>query len=67
MVCPLCFFEEDDVENLFSSCPFSNLIWSKLCEWVGVGDAFPTGSLLYGLHGINSANSSWVFGLVFCW
>lgn len=65
--CPLCFLEEEDVEHLFGSCTFTNIIWSKLCEWVGVSEAFPMGPLLDRLHGINSTNSSWFLSLVFCW
>lgn len=61
VVCPLCFLEKEDVEHLFGSCPFSNLIWSKFCMWIRVGGVFHTCSLLDRLNGLNSVISCWFF------
>ncbi|XP_058768043.1 uncharacterized protein LOC131641756 [Vicia villosa] len=74
ILCPFCGLEEEDLDHLFASCPTTSLWWTKMCDWIGLGNTFFLGNFFNRLSLLDSScktkfkvDTSWLFGLTFGW
>ncbi|XP_058783133.1 uncharacterized protein LOC131657791 [Vicia villosa] len=74
LVCPFCGVEDEDTNHLFVFCPVTSDWWSKFCDWLRLDSSSFPGNFFLRFKALDLAckvrfvvDTSWVFGLAFCW